>query len=171
MGDMFDGVMNYFLWEVFVRYLVGKYNVEDVLRILVDYRLKFNFVFFLCQLNFIGSYDIERVLIRLNKNKKFVMFVVVYNFIYQGIFMIYYGDEIGMEGGYDFDCRRGMIWEEEKQDKEIFKFYRRLIDFKKIFLVLNSDNVKEFLIGDVFCFERKSESEVVYIFFNLCKVL
>lgn len=89
-----------------------------------------------------------------------------------GIPMIYYGDEIGMEGGHDPDCRRGMIWEEEKQDKEIFDLYRRLIDLKKTSSALNSDNIREFSIGDVLCFERKSESEIVYVLFNprkLCK--
>lgn len=69
MGDMFDGVMNYFSWEVFVRYLMGKYNAEDASRILADYRLKFNPILFSCQLNLIGSHDTERVLTRLNKIK------------------------------------------------------------------------------------------------------
>lgn len=170
MGDMFDGVMNYFSWEVFARYLMGKYNAEDASRILADYRLKFNPILFSCQLNLIGSHDTERVLTR-HGNKKLAMLAAVYNLTYQGIPMIYYGDEIGMEGGHDPDCRRGMIWEEEKQDKEIFKLYRRLIDLKKTSSALNSDYVKEFSIGDVLCFERKSESEAVYILFNPRKAL
>jgi len=171
MGDMFDGVMNYFSWEVFARYLLGKYNAEDASRILADYRLKFNPVLFSCQLNLIGSHDTERVLTRLNHNKKLAMLAAVYNLTYQGIPMIYYGDEIGMEGGHDPDSRRGMIWEEEKQDMEIFELYKKLIEFKKKSSALNSDNVKEFSIGDVLCFERKGESEIVYILFNPRKVL
>ncbi|WPX08658.1 glycoside hydrolase family 13 protein [Anaerocellum danielii] len=171
MGDMFDGVMNYFSWEVFARYLMGKYNAEDASRILADYRLKFNPVLFSCQLNLIGSHDTERVLTRLNHNKQLAMLAAVYNLTYQGIPMIYYGDEIGMEGGHDPDSRRGMIWEEEKQDKEIFKLYRELIDLKKTSSALNSDNVREFSIGDVLCFERKSETETVYILFNSRKAL
>lgn len=99
------------------------------------------------------------------------MLAAVYNLTYQGIPMIYYGDEIGMEGGHDPDCRRGMIWEEEKQDKEIFDLYRRLIDLKKTSSALNSDNIREFSIGDVLCFERKSESEIVYVLFNPRKAL
>ena len=38
--------------------------------------------------------------------------------------MIYYGDEVGMEGKDDPDCRRGMIWDEAKQDKEILAYYK-----------------------------------------------
>lgn len=64
-----------------------------------------------------------------------------------------------------------MIWEEEKQDKEIFDLYRRLIDLKKTSSALNSDNIREFSIGDVLCFERKSESEIVYVLFNPRKAL
>jgi len=171
MGDMFDGVMNYFSWEVFARYLLGKYNAENASRILADYRLKFNPILFSCQLNLIGSHDTERVLTRLNHNRKLAMLAAVYNLTYQGIPMIYYGDEIGMEGGHDPDSRRGMIWEQEKQDKEIFQLYKRLIEFKRKSSALNSDNVKEISIDDVLCFERKGENEIVYVLFNPRKIL
>ena len=44
-----------------------------------------------------------------------------------GMPMIYYGDEVGMEGGPDPDCRRGMLWEESRQNRECLEYYRRLI--------------------------------------------
>ncbi|WP_235374867.1 alpha-amylase family glycosyl hydrolase [Caldicellulosiruptor naganoensis] len=55
------------------------------------------------------------------KNKKLAMLACVYN---KGIPMIYYGDEIGMEGEHDPDCRRG-----NGRGKEL---YRKLISLKKI---------------------------------------
>ena len=38
--------------------------------------------------------------------------------------MIYYGDEFAMPGANDPDCRRGMYWDEEYQDKEMFEWYK-----------------------------------------------
>ncbi|WAM31849.1 glycoside hydrolase family 13 protein [Caldicellulosiruptor naganoensis] len=171
LGDMFDGVMNYFSWEVFLRFLLGKYKAKDAVKILAEYRLKFNPKLFSCQLNLIGSHDTKRVLNAVLKNKKLAMLACVYNLTYQGIPMIYYGDEIGMEGEHDPDCRRGMIWEEEKWDKEIFELYRKLISLKKTSTALNVDDVKEGFLGDVMYFERKADDEMVCIFFNPGKSL
>jgi len=36
-----------------------------------------------------------------------------------------------MEGGQDPDCRRPMIWNEEKQDKDLYKYIQYLIEFRK----------------------------------------
>ena len=45
--------------------------------------------------------------------------------------MIYYGDEYGMTGGRDPENRRGMLWEEERQDKDLFKWYQALTSLRK----------------------------------------
>ena len=169
LGDMFDGVMNYFSWEIFLRFLMGKYKAKDASKILAEYRLKFNPKLFSCQLNLIGSHDTKRVLNAVLKNKKLAMLAGVYNLTYQGIPMIYYGDEIGMEGENDPDCRRGMIWEEQKWDKEFFELYRKLISLKRTSKALNVDDVKERFFGDVLCFERSTDDEIIYVFFNPTK--
>ncbi len=44
---------------------------------------------------------------------------------------VYYGDEVGMTGANDPDCRRCMVWEEEKQDSSLFSIYRKLILLRK----------------------------------------
>ena len=41
--------------------------------------------------------------------------------------LVYYGDEIGMEGGDDPDSRRCMEWDPKKQDQRILATYRALI--------------------------------------------
>ena len=45
--------------------------------------------------------------------------------------MIYYGDEVGMTGAKDPDCRRGMLWDEARQDKQTFAWYRSLLRIRK----------------------------------------
>lgn len=165
-GDMFDGVMNYFSWEVFSRYLLGKYTAKDVAKILAEYRLKFNPKIFSCQLNLIGSHDTPRVLNVLKKDKSLSMLAAVYNLTYQGIPMIYYGDEVGMEGEHDPDCRRGMIWDTHQWDGELLKLYKRLIALKKTSKALNCDDVKEKVFEDILYFERETEDELIYVIFN-----
>lgn len=48
-----------------------------------------------------------------------------------GMPFIYYGDEYAMTGGDDPDCRRGMVWDEKYQDKEMFAWYQKLIQMRK----------------------------------------
>ena len=45
--------------------------------------------------------------------------------------MIYYGDEYGMQGGQDPDNRRGMYWDQEHQDQDMFSWYKKLIQVRK----------------------------------------
>ena len=45
--------------------------------------------------------------------------------------MIYYGDEFAMPGANDPDCRRGMYWDEEYQDKEMFAWYKQLLQVRR----------------------------------------
>ena len=55
---------------------------------------------------------------------------------------IFYGDEIGLDGGKDPDNRRCMIWDETKQDKELFAFFQWLISLRKSFSSLKNIDIK-----------------------------
>ena len=45
--------------------------------------------------------------------------------------MIYYGDEIGMTGGKDPDCRRTMVWDAGAQHQEMLRFFREMIAVRR----------------------------------------
>ncbi|MBU5584002.1 alpha-glycosidase, partial [Enterococcus sp. S181_ASV_20] len=44
---------------------------------------------------------------------------------------LYYGDEVGLDGGIDPDCRKCMIWDPEKQDLQLFEFVKQLIALRR----------------------------------------
>jgi hypothetical protein len=66
---------------------------------------------------------------------------------------IYYGTEIGMEGRQDPDCRRPMIWNEARQDKELYKYIVYLINFRK----RNIDFINKCSIEFIITKERNGE--------------
>ena len=81
--------------------------------------------------NLLDSHDTERFWTLLDCDFAKLRIALTILFTYIGIPAFYYGDEIGMEGGHDPDCRRPMIWDESKQNHEINALYRSLIALRK----------------------------------------
>ena len=51
-------------------------------------------------------------------------------FFYPGIPSVYYGDEIGLQGGYDPDCRRCFDWERDYSETETWQLIHKLAVLK-----------------------------------------
>ena len=81
--------------------------------------------------NLIDSHDTARFLHVSGENKDKLKMAVALQLLLPGMPFIYYGDEYGMTGGDDPDCRRGMLWDEKRQDREMFAWYRKLIQMRK----------------------------------------
>ena len=85
----------------------------------------------------IGSHDTDRIYTFLDNDKnKFLQAVSLLLFL-PGSPLIYYGDEIMMEGSYDPDCRRGMIF--DKYNEEVLNYIKKLIKIKHLPLVKYGD--------------------------------
>lgn len=81
--------------------------------------------------NLLDSHDTARVLTLAKKNKALVKSMLTFMFMQKGAPCIYYGTEIGMDGGEDPECRKCMEWETGKQDLEMLAFTKKLIAWRK----------------------------------------
>ncbi len=127
-GDQFDAVMNYrfrnAVMDFFVDEMTNVTEFDSVLKkIRSDYSQDGNLVL----QNLIGSHDTERFLSLVSGDINTVRLAVLFQMTYVGAPMVYYGDEIGMEGGKDPDCRRTMVWEEQKWNRDLLGWYKKLI--------------------------------------------
>lgn len=93
--------------------------------------------------NLIDSHDTERFLHSAQNNTKKQMLAAALQLLLPGMPMIYYGDEVAMEGGRDPDCRRGMLWDESRQDREVLHYYRTLIQIRHKYPALTEGAVTE----------------------------
>ena len=82
-------------------------------------------------LNTIDSHDTPRILTLAGGNKDLMRQVLAFLYLQQGIPCLYYGDEVGLDGGIDPDCRKCMIWNPEKQDLQLFEFVKQLIALRR----------------------------------------
>ena len=83
------------------------------------------------QFNLLGSHDTPRILTIMNGDKALVKLGVVILMTYPGVPCVYYGDEIGMEGGQDPDNRRCMPWDETAWDKDLRAHYQQLTALRR----------------------------------------
>lgn len=110
---------------------------------------------------------------------------------YVGAPMIYYGDEVGMWGGNDPDCRKPMLWSDIKFEDEIYlpngsqrakndidtvdinknlrQHYQQLIAIRNQYKSLQIGDYKTLLIddeNDLFGFQRSSKGETIWVLLN-----
>lgn len=116
-------------------------------------------------------------------------FFVIFQFTYPGAPMIYYGDEVGMWGANDPDCRKPMIWDDIKYDNEVhtntgllkssgnevavnqdlLNHYKKLIWIRNNNPALQTGSYETILADDeteIFGFKRELENQKIYIVLN-----
>ncbi len=77
-------------------------------------------------MNLLGSHDTPRILTECRGDGRLARLAAMVQFTWVGAPVVYYGDELGMEGGADPQNRRGMRWDKATPDNEFLSLYRRL---------------------------------------------
>jgi glycosidase len=166
-GDTFDGVMNYPLREHILAYIIDGWMDSEDFNIENEGLRDIHEPFAHYQLNLLGSHDTSRVLTLCNGDVDVAIMAAVFLFTYLGVPMIYYGDEIGLLGGRDPDCRRTMRWNESSWDEKIYRTYKELIRFREKHPALRfGDLVCLYTFDSVYAFRREFESDIVIVVLN-----
>lgn len=169
-GNQLDSIMNYFFRDTVCDYFAkDKIDVDEFDHRLNQMYAAYHREFQLALYNLLDSHDTARFLSESGGDKKKLKLAAAFQFIFPGSPAIYYGDEIGMEGDNDPDCRRGMIWEEEKQDKELFRWYCMLSRLRQEEKALKYGNFHTNICDagqQLFGCIRKYENEVIYAVFS-----
>ena len=214
-GDMFDAIMNY-RWYRPARHFfadapeampVSEFvkQLKDKLRDIEPERLQ-------AMMNLVASHDAPRVSTSLYNPGKYKYnakpeddpnykidkpdeatreiqkMLLIHQFTFVGAPHIYYGDEIGMWGADDPDCRKPMVWQgidyepethhlldkarktdTVKQDTELKSFYKQLIKIRKENPALIYGDINFILADDekrLLAYTRNYEGQTVIAVFN-----
>lgn len=218
----FDGVMNYRFTDAMFKFFIDQEmkikpsQFQEILELIIsDYGLEY----MLTIQNLLGSHDMERFASALTNpdrwidhanslrwNPEFVTRkpnaiekqiqknIIAFQFTFIGAPYIYYGDEVGMWGADDPDCRKPMIWSEfdydnehahpcdyslecnytadndvVEADSELMEFYKNMIALRTNYDVLRSGNYQTYFIDDdngIFSFIREYNSQKLIALFN-----
>lgn len=170
LGDEYDTVMNY-LFNNNVKNILLKdnYKVTDFDNANNFLRGRMHKKVLPLLWNLIDSHDTARFITEANDNKTALKLALSLQMTLPGMPMIYYGDEIGLSGSFDPDCRRGMLWDEEKQDKELLNYYKKWINIHKKYKLLKNGDFKTILaddINNIYIFSRYKDEDEIYVIFN-----
>lgn len=116
--DSVDGIMNYQVWEELIKFLKGEDS--SLCDVISSQLCLYTSTFIWNSWIFLGTHDTPRVLSQLGDKEK-VKAGFVFIFTWAGTPLVYYGDEIGMEGGKDPDNRRCMEWNKESELREFIR--------------------------------------------------
>ncbi len=81
--------------------------------------------------NFIDTHDTPRFRHTAGNDPRKQRLAAALQLLLPGMPMIYYGDEVGLNGGADPDCRRGMLWDAARQDRDMLSWYQKLIRLRR----------------------------------------
>lgn len=158
-GDRFDALMNYPLAEAIIGFVGGHSLNEALLRshheygmvtrmdgagfaarldeLLRAYAPETNSV----QLNLLNSHDTPRVLSVLGGDREAMELATLLQATLPGAPCIYYGDEVGVQGGIDPDSRRAFPWDTSRWDSVLYESMRAMLAARHAEAALRSDEV------------------------------
>lgn len=83
------------------------------------------------QFNLLDSHDTPRLLNFVEGDRTKASIARMLLFTYPGVPCIYYGDELGLEGGKDPDNRRTINWDESSWDQDQFQRWSDLVQLRR----------------------------------------
>ncbi len=127
-----DGVMHYKLREALVRFIVEERSdaagfaafARSLWRSYPEENSYSSYTL-------VGSHDKPRFLSLAGGDTRKLILAAAFLFSFPGAPAIYYGDEIGLQGWEDPDCRRCFPWDEKRWDRELHAVFRRLIALRR----------------------------------------
>jgi len=158
-GDEFDAVMNYVFRSAVLGYFAsGKLGLKEFDEQLSQQRHRYPKSSLPVQFNLLGSHDTERVATVFGEDWERLKLAVLFQMTYLGAPVIYYGDEVGLTGGKDPECRKAFPWDPSGQNADLRAHYRKLLRLRRDSPELRRGSFRTVLADaarDVYAFSRE----------------
>ena len=167
-GDMFDGTMNYSFRESMVDYFATKrMSISEFSDSLANLYFMYSFKALSSCQNLLSSHDVKRFLNRCSDVSS-IYGPIFMQATFPGIAGIYYGDEIGLNGGNEPNNREAFPWNDEGTwDLNLQNYIREIMDIKSSNNILKYGNFQ--LLpnqNDAIVFRRTLRDKSLLCIFN-----
>lgn len=185
-GDQFDAVMNYQITHACMAFFGGNKldrelaqgvmglsvpttmdapafarRSEDLLKL---YPQEFSYA----QMNLLDSHDMPRFLSLVAGDAQRLYLAWAFLMTYPGAPCLFYGDEIGLDGGRDPLCRKAFPWDKDLWNTELQDKLRELITLRHAMPVLRTGTYQPiFAEGQAMAYLRQNEEESALVLINV----
>ena len=168
-GKHFDGLMNYPVRDALMAMLQERENASQFKarmdRLFKSYSAETLSAMYVP----LDSHDTERFKTVVDGNVEKLKLAFLFQMAFPGAPAIYYGDEIGLEGGKDPDSRRAFPWKESFWNHELRTWVKTLVALRKRIPSLRRGDFHILLAeDDQFIFSRSQGKERVLVVLNTC---
>lgn len=183
-GTQFDGAMNYLFrvstirfalqghldtehWQKFDSPPTSILTAEEYAQKITHLLNLYPWEIQLTQLNLISSHDTARILTFAGGDYASVNLATLLMFTFPGAPSIYYGDEVGLTGKSDPDCRKGFP-PEDQWNRDVLAYHRKLIAIRRQHRALRIGSYHVlYACGTVYVFARLLSDELVIVGVNV----
>ncbi len=184
-GDQFDATMNYLFTMACLGWLaqatldlplarrVGGYRRLRILEVrafaqAIDRLLGlYDPAVAQVQFSLLDSHDTSRFLTLAGGDESALRLATLLQMTYPGAPCVYYGDEIGLQGGHDPDSRRTFPWDEGRWNQGLRAYVKWCIALRRAHPALRrGDYTRLYANGDIYAFGRRFGSETLVVVLN-----
>ncbi len=119
--------------------------------------------------NFLGNHDISRFAQRAGGDITKTYLALFFQMTYVGTPTLYYGDEYGMMGATDPDCRRTMDWTQATLSNPAVALTKKLIGIRKKYSALRTGSFMTLLTDDangIYAYARLDKAKRITVVLN-----
>ena len=119
--------------------------------------------------NALSTHDTPRFLHRADGDIWRLKLGAIFQMTFVGAPKIYYGDEIGLTGAKDPDCRRTFNWNEATWNTAVFDLHRRLISIRNSFPALRTGSFRQLVVDNanrIYAFGRWNANSQIAVALN-----
>jgi neopullulanase len=185
-GDQFDASMNYLVTGACLSFFTGKHldlgaalqaggykgivnpmDVDEFTKKINSIQAMYKPEVAFSLLNLLDSHDTPRFLTCARGDIASLKLALTFIFTYPGAPCLFYGDEIGMTGHHDPECRRAFPWDKSNWNHELHDFVKGLTSLRTLHKALRHGTYEHIYSRDgVYGFLRKTDDETLLIALN-----
>jgi cyclomaltodextrinase len=121
----------------------------------------------LSMLNLLDSHDTTRVLTIFNQRKDLLKLATLFQMTIPGAPCVYYGNEIGIQGGHDPECRGAFPWDEHQWDHDLRGYFKQVIALRRQYAALRTGEfIPLYAQGQALAYLRQLGNEQVVVLIN-----
>lgn len=165
-GDMFDSTMNYDFRKHCLRFFAGSgLDAAGFAARCGDMLMRYKKQMAGVQLNLLDSHDVPRFLTLCGGDKRRYKLALLFMMSFVGMPMLFYGDELGMEGLAELDYRAPMPW--GGGDRELPGFIRTAAALRNERAALRRGDFRvEYTCGGLLVYQRRLGEDRVTVALN-----